>query len=59
MNKVEDDLAFLVANLSSPPSAQRQLRATLVVALQDLGHPFEKAIEEVDKYLDQLEMKVN
>lgn len=58
-NKPEDDLAFLVENIESPPSQQRQLRAVLIVALQDLGHSFGVATKTVDEYLDDLDKKVN
>lgn len=58
-NSPEKDLEFLVENINSAPNQQRQLRAVLIVALQDLGHSFTAAAKTVDEYLDKLDKKVN
>lgn len=56
---IEEELAFLVENIESPPGIQRQLRSVLIVSLQDLGHSFAAAKVAVDNYLNELDKKVN
>lgn len=58
-NSPQKDLEFLVENITSPPNQQRQLRAVLIVALQDLGHSFAASVSTVDEYLDNLDKKIN